>query len=134
MQSYQILTADAILLAKSWPDGLDATITLAYLALAIGVPLLGNVLLALDYHAYLRSLRRALVVVARALPTTPFWAQCERPPCLAALELHRPITESDVISAYRRRVKQLHPDRGGDLRKFLQLQKHFEQALKLARQ
>jgi hypothetical protein len=38
-----------------------------------------------------------------------------------------------VLAAYRTRVKDLHPDRGGDLKQFLQLQKHFEQAMHLAR-
>jgi len=31
--------------------------------------------------------------------------------------------------AYRRKVKQLHPDRGGDRREFMRLQAHFEQAM-----
>ncbi len=134
MTTSPLIDADAVLMAKSWPDGLDVTITLIYLAIVLGVPLLGYVLMALDYRAYLRSLRRALVLVARTLPTTPYWALRDRPPCLEALELHQPITESDVISAYRQRVKQLHPDRGGDLCKFLRLQQHFEQALNLVRQ
>ena len=52
----------------------------------------------------------------------------DRPPCLQALELDLPCTEEQVLAAYRRRVKELHPDRGGDLQQFLRLQKHFEQA------
>jgi len=52
---------------------------------------------------------------------------------LEALELRLPCTEEQVLAAYRRRVKALHPDRGGDLQQFLRLQKHFEQALHLAR-
>jgi hypothetical protein len=134
MHACHILFVNVAVLANSWPDGLDATITVIYLAIVLGVPFLGYVLMVLDYRAYLRSLRRALVVVARAVPTMPYWALRDRPPCLMALELNLPITESDVISAYRKRVKQLHPDRGGDLRKFIQLQQHFEQALNLARQ
>ncbi|MEK6249581.1 MAG: hypothetical protein N2C12_15470, partial [Planctomycetales bacterium] len=98
------------------------------------IPLAGYVLMALDFRAYLRSLRRVLVIVGQALPTTPYWTLRDRPPCLISLDLFPPITEAEVMLAYRKRVKQLHPDRGGDLRKFLQLQRHFEQALNLARQ
>ena len=122
-------------LAKSWPaDSIDVAITTGYLAIAFGIPILGYVLMALDIRAYLRSLGRALVVVARSVPTTPYWVQAERPPCLTALGLQLPINESDVMTAYRQRVKHLHPDRGGDLQKFLKLQRHFEQARTLARQ
>jgi hypothetical protein len=121
-------------LAKSWPDGIDAVITAVYLAIAFGIPLLGYVLMALNIRAYLRSLGRAVVVVARSVPTIPYWVQSDRPTCLEALGLQLPITESDVLAAYRQRVKQLHPDRGGDLQKFLKLQRHFEQAQNLARQ
>jgi curved DNA-binding protein CbpA len=40
-----------------------------------------------------------------------------------------PCTADDVLAAYRRKVKSLHPDRGGDRREFLRLQTHFEQAM-----
>jgi hypothetical protein len=90
----------------------------------------------LDIRRYLRSLRRALVVVAAAATRrgTPYWAIRDRPPCLEALDLSLPCTEEQVLAAYRRRVKELHPDHGGDLQQFLRLQKHFEQALHLVRQ
>jgi hypothetical protein len=119
---------------KTWPDGVDATITVFYLALVFGVPLAGYVLMVLDFRAYLRSLRRALTVVADWVPATPYWVLRDRPPCLISLDLSLPVTEAEVMVAYRERVKQLHPDHGGDLRQFLQLQRHFEQALHLARQ
>jgi curved DNA-binding protein CbpA len=45
--------------------------------------------------------------------------------------LTMPCTEEQVLAAYRRKVKELHPDRGGDRRKFLRLQAHFEQAMAL---
>jgi curved DNA-binding protein CbpA len=48
-----------------------------------------------------------------------------------ALGLTLPCTAEDVLAAYRRKVKKLHPDRGGNRRQFLQLQAHFEQALAL---
>ena len=46
-----------------------------------------------------------------------------------ALGLVMPCTAEDVLAAYRRKVKQLHPDRGGDRREFLRLQAHFEEAM-----
>jgi hypothetical protein len=119
---------------RAWPDGVDATALLLFAAIAFGLPLFGYWLMAIDIRAYLRSLRRALVVVARAATTTPYWAaRRDCPPCLQALELDLPCTEEQVLAAYRQRVKELHPDRGGDLQQFLRLQKHFEQAMHLAR-
>jgi len=118
---------------QPWPDGVDATITLGYLALIFGLPLLGYVFMFLDFRRYLRSLRRTLVLVARGVTRTPSWAVQERPPCLVALDLRPPCTEAEVLAAYRQRAKSLHPDRGGDLDKFLRLQQHFEQALHLVR-
>jgi hypothetical protein len=107
----------------------------AYAALAFGLPLAGYWLMVIDIRRYLRSLRRALVVVARsAMPSTPYWAaRNDCPPCLQSLGLDLSCTEQQVLAAYRRLVKDLHPDRGGDLQQFLRLQKHFEQALHLAR-
>lgn len=119
---------------RTWPDGIDATALLIYVAIAFGLPLLGHWLLVLDYRRYLRSLRRALVVVTHAISAkSPYWAQQERPPCLQALDLAMPCTEEQVLAAYRQKVKTLHPDRGGNLQEFLRLQKHFEQAMYLAR-
>jgi hypothetical protein len=115
-------------------SGIDALVITGFLTLAFGIPMLGYLLMALDIRAYLRSLGRAMVVCARIVPTTPYWALSHQPPCLIALDLQLPVTESDVLTAYRERVKQLHPDRGGDLQKFLKLQQHFERALSLSRQ
>jgi hypothetical protein len=117
-----------------WPDAVDATALAGYLGVALGLPLLGYVAMAVDIRRYLRSLRRALVVVAHAARgPAPYWAVRDRPPCLQALALDLPCTEEAVLAAYRQRVKDLHPDRGGDLQEFLRLQKHFEQALHLVR-
>lgn len=87
-----------------------------------------------DIRQYVRSLRRALVAVSRvAAPLTPYWVMLDRPPCLRELGLDDACTEEQVLAAYRERVKSLHPDRGGDLKQFLRLQRHFEQAMHLAR-
>ncbi len=119
--------------AAPWPDGVDWALTLTYLAVILGVPLLGYLVMYLDFRRYLRSLRRALVFVAHSVHALPHWVVREQPGCLAALDLHLPCTEEDVLAAYRERVKELHPDCGGDLQQFLRLQKQFEQALHLVR-
>lgn len=115
---------------SSWPNGLDLTVTLAFLAIALLVPAAGYVFMALDFRAYLRSLRRTLVVVGQwTLPGIPAWARRETPRAIAALGLRLPCTEEDLKRAYRARVKQLHPDHGGDQRRFMMLQANFEEAL-----
>jgi hypothetical protein len=106
----------------------------AFGLVVLGLPALGYVFMVADIRRYLRSLRRALVTLAHvATPGLPYWAYKDQPPCLRALELKLPCTEGQVLAAYRRRVKSLHPDRGGDLQQFLRLQKYFEQAMYLAR-
>ena len=116
-----------------WPDGYDRALLTIYLALIFGLPLLGYVFMVLDFRRYLRSLRRALVLVAHAVPVTPYWALRSRPVCLKTLGLELPCTEEEVMAAYRDLAKERHPDRGGDLDEFLRLQQHFELALKLVR-
>jgi hypothetical protein len=118
----------------SWPDGLDASVTVIYLSLLLGIPALGYVFMVVDFRRYLRSLRRALVVVSQAVPVIPYWSLLQRPACLRTFGLELPCTEEEVLAAYRELAKTAHPDRGGDLQQFLQLQKHFEQALALVRQ
>jgi len=116
-----------------WPDSIDATITASYLAVILGIPILGYVVMVLDFRRWLRSLRRSLVIVSRAVTTVPYWALLERPACLRAFDLKMPCTEAEVLAAYREKAKTMHPDRGGDLKSFLRLQKNFDKALKLVR-
>jgi hypothetical protein len=85
--------------------------------------------MVVDFRAYLRSLRRALVLVSNYRPELPEWVRKNTPRCILALDLTMPCTADDVLAAYRRKVKELHPDRGGDRREFLRLQAHFEQAI-----
>jgi hypothetical protein len=115
--------------AKVWPDGVDSAAVAGYLAVAFGVPMLGYACMVLDIRAYLRSLRRALMVVTGYRCDLPEWVRKNTPRCILALGLTMPCTAEDVLAAYRRKVKQLHPDRGGSRRDFLRLQAHFEQAL-----
>jgi hypothetical protein len=125
------LLADAYEPLKSWPDGIDWSVTLGYLALAFGLPILGYVCMALDFRAYLRSLRRAIMVITGYQTELPEWARKNTPRCILALGLTMPCTTDEILVAYRKKVKLLHPDRGGDRREFLRLQSHFEEALAL---
>lgn len=117
-----------LLAANRWPDSLDSAVTIAFAAALVSVLVLGYVFMVLDYRAYLRSLRRALVIVANYLPHVPEWARMETPRCVAALGLRMPCTQEELLHAYREQVKLLHPDRGGDRRRFLALQQNFEEA------
>jgi hypothetical protein len=114
---------------KPWPDGIDFAVILWYAAIAFGVPILGYVFMVLDYRAYLRSLRRAIMVVTGYRNDLPEWMRKNTPRCILALDLVMPCTAEDILAAYRRKVKLLHPDRGGDRKEFLRLQAHFEQAM-----
>jgi len=114
---------------KAWPDEIDLTVTLGYLALLVGVTVFAPVSMGLHVRAYLRSLRRALMVVTGYRAEMPEWVRRQTPRCILALGLTMPCTADDVRAAYRRKVKRLHPDRGGDRRQFLRLQAHFEEAL-----
>jgi hypothetical protein len=115
--------------AKLWPDGVDVAAITWYVAVAFGVPVFGYVCMVLDFRAYLRSLRRAIMVVTSYRTELPEWMRKNTPRCILALGLVMPCTADDVLAAYRRKVKQLHPDRGGDRREFLRLQAHFEEAM-----
>lgn len=112
-----------------WPDGIDWTITAGYFALMFGVAAAAYISMSLHIRDYLRSLRRALVLISHYRLELPDWIRRDKPRCIQALGLTLPCTTGDILSAYRREVKLLHPDRGGDYRDFLRLQEHFEQAM-----
>ncbi len=111
------------------PDGIDWTIGIAYLSVVFGLAALGYVCIALDIRAYLRSLRRALVVISGYRLEMPEWARKDTPRCILALGLTLPCTSADILASYRTKVKTMHPDVGGDRREFMRLQAHFEQAM-----
>lgn len=117
--------------AESWPNGVDLVATTLFLAAVLLVPAAGYVFMVLDFRAYLRSLHRGLVKLGHYLPfgEVPAWARQDTPRAIAALGLRMPCNEEDLKRAYRDRVKQLHPDHGGDQRRFLLLQAHFEEAM-----
>jgi hypothetical protein len=116
-----------------WPDSLDAVSVSIFVALIVVLPALGYMLMVLDVRSYLRSLRRQMIRVMDHLEL-PEWARRQTPRCLTALGLRLPCTEEEVKQAYRKKVKHLHPDRGGDKRKFLKLQAYFEESLAVARE
>ncbi|HEX3601391.1 MAG TPA: J domain-containing protein [Lacipirellulaceae bacterium] len=114
-----------------WPDGIDWVVTAAFVALILGAVAAAHITAVLDIRAYLRSLRRAMVLISHYRLDLPDWIRHDTPRCIQALGLTMPCTSDDVLTAYRQRVKLLHPDRGGNRREFLRLQQHFEQAMAL---
>ena len=120
--------------SESWPNTLDLVATAAFLSLVVLLPALGYVFMVLDFRAYLRSLRRGLILAAQSFHGIPAWARHQTPRSIAALGLMMPCTVGDLKRAYRGKVMQLHPDRGGDQRRFLLLQAEFEEALAILTQ
>jgi hypothetical protein len=120
---------------QTWPTTLDVALLIGFFVLVVALPLAGYVFMALDIRRYLRSLKRTVAVIIRGLPfvDVPDWARDHTPRAVMALGLRMPCTENDLMRAYRRRVKTMHPDHGGDERKFLRLQADFEEALQLVR-
>jgi hypothetical protein len=116
-----------------WPNSLDLAITITFFAVVIGLPTLGFLFMAIDLRRYVRSLKRGLAIIARTFHDIPDWARSDTPRAIAALGLRSGCSEEDLKRAYRSRVKQLHPDHGGDQRRFLLLQAHFEEALAIVR-
>lgn len=116
-----------------WPDSIDRAATLLFLALAVGLPVIGYACFVLDVRAYLRSLRRQLVRLSGGA-NLPAWAAPTVPRCFESFGLRPSCTEEELKAAYRERVKQMHPDRGGDRTRFLKLQQHFEESLAILRE
>jgi hypothetical protein len=119
---------------NNWPDLVDLSVLALIGGAVISVVIAGYAWMFIDFRRYLRSLRRTLIVMANYLPHIPAWARQETPRCLVAMGLRMPCTEADVLRSYRKKVKRLHPDRGGDQRRFLVLQADFEQALAYVRE
>ena len=105
--------------AFAWPKPIDWLPLTIFVAVAIGLPLIGYLFLYWDIRRWWRSLRRASVRVVRYLPDLPEWARRDTPRCVAALGLRMPCSEEQLKEAYRAKVKVLHPDHGGDKRRLL---------------
>ena len=124
----------AITQRGAWPDAIDLVAVVLFGGIIAGAVVVGHAFIVIDFRRYLRSMCRTLVVVANYLPQIPAWAKVDTPQCLVGLGLRMPCNEDDVLRAYRKKVKRLHPDRGGDQRRFLQLQGDFEHALSFLRE
>lgn len=118
---------------SDWIDPYNGAAALIFLVLFVAVPALGYVFMAVDFRAYLRSLRRSLVRVYTYVTHDPPWYRPAVPPCLTVFDLGAQCTEEQLKQAYFERVKLLHPDRGGDKKKFMRLQARFEEALAFVR-
>ena len=124
---------------RSWPDAFDATVLAFYALVFVGGPMLGYYFLVCDVRAHMRRFHHAMVVVSRCVYDLPEWvgktkwSAGQAPPCLKSFDLTIPFTEAELLDAYRMRVKESHPDLGGDPQTFLQLQRHFEEARSLLR-
>lgn len=128
-----LLATMSLLAYESWPNAVDLTATVVFVSLVLLLPALGYLFMVLDFRAYLRSLKRGLILAAYSVAGIPDWARQHTPRCIAALGLRLPCTEEDLKRAYRQRVKLLHPDHGGDQRRFMILQAQFEEALAIVR-
>lgn len=117
-----------------WPTTLDLTVSVGFFTAVVAAAVFGYVFMVVDYRAYLKSLRRHLVRVVYRTGGMPDWVRRHTPRCISALGLELPCTEDEVKQAYREKVKSLHPDLGGDQKRFLQLQTYFEEALELIRE
>ena len=121
-------------LANTWPDALDRATIVAYLTLVLVLPAIGYLFAIADFRSYLRAMRGVLIVVRQGAPRMPAWVRLETPSCLRALGLTAGCSETEVKRAYRRQAELLHPDRGGDRRRFMRLQDEFEMALEFVRE
>jgi len=126
-----------VLASENWPDKYDLAILAGYLLVIVGLPLAGYMLFVVDVRAHYRRLKGALVAISHYTARMPawvakeYWARAQTPPCIAAFGLELPCTEAELLEAYRSKVKQMHPDLGGDPAEFLALQQHFEHACSL---
>ncbi len=125
--------ATGLLASPPWPDTIDISAIILFMAATLGIPLLGYLLLYVDLRTYYRALKGVLVRVTVHFPTVPAWARHETPGCMRALGLRLPCTESELKKAYRALAEKHHPDRGGDPQQFHRLHEQFEAALEFLR-
>jgi len=119
---------------RIWPDHLDYIAIGSFALLVVGIPAIGYLLMVADFRAYLRALRGALIIVQYHFQHIPLWARQETPACLKALGLRLPCSEEQLKVAYRKLAEQLHPDRGGDRKRFARLKAHYEEAATFIRE
>jgi hypothetical protein len=120
-------------LGHVWPDSLDSAALVAFFIAAIALPAAGYAFAVVDFRRWLRSLHRAISTIVYRDAGTPEWARPKVPRCVSVFGLGWPCSEEELTKAYRQKIKGLHPDRGGDERRFLMLQRYFEEALEMVR-
>jgi hypothetical protein len=123
-----LLLAEQTPVVHRWPDAIDLGILLALGAAVLAALLFGLGFWFADFRAWLRACGRKLVLVRDYLPQIPLWARHKTPRSLRVFGLKLPCNEQDLLQAYRQLVKGNHPDHGGDLEAFMQLQTDFEEA------
>src|SRR5580698_5225985 len=93
----------------AWPaTPLDAAVLVAFISVAIALPVLGYVFAYVDFRRYLRSLRRAISTIVYRDMGTPDWARPKIPRCIAVFGLDWPCSEEELTHCYRRKIKTLH--------------------------
>jgi hypothetical protein len=127
---YSLLLGQQSPAGHSWPDGIDLTILVGFGVFIVIALLFGLGYWFTDFRAWVRACGRKLVLVRDYLPQIPLWARHKTPRSLRVFGLKLPCDEQDLLQAYRQMVKGNHPDHGGDLEAFMQLQTDFEEARK----
>ncbi len=117
-------------LGHTWPDAIDLGILVVLGSIVLAVLVIGLGYWFADVRAWLRACGRKLILVRDFLPQIPLWARHKTPRSLRVFGLKLPCDEQDLLHAYRQLVKGNHPDHGGDLEAFMQLQSDFEEARK----
>ena len=121
-------------------DAVELSTIALYVGGIILLPLIGYWLTIVDIRAYMRAIKGVLVKVRSRFhddegnEIVPEWVLRDTPPCITALGLSWPCTEAQIKEAYRKLAEKNHPDLGGNRQKFLAIQSHFEQAVRLVRQ
>jgi DnaJ-domain-containing protein 1 len=118
---------------RPWPDTLDVTILVSLGLIVLASLVFGLGYWVADFRAWVRACGRKLVLVRDYLPQIPLWARHKTPRSLRVFGLKLPCDEQDLLQAYRQAVKGNHPDHGGELEVFMQLQTSFEEARKFLR-
>lgn len=116
--------------SHTWPDAIDVSILVVLGIVVLAAFIFGFGFWFVDLRAWLRACGRGLILVRDYLPQIPLWARHKTPRSLRVFGLKLPCDEQDLLQAYRQMVKGIHPDHGGDLETFMQLQTEFEQARK----
>lgn len=116
-----------------WPDPIDYIVIISLTIALVVAVVLGFGFMFFDLRAWHRAWRKALAIVRDYLPHIPAWAKYQTPGCLLSFGLRMPCTEADLLREYRKKVKHIHPDRGGDRKRFMKFQNDFEASLEFLR-